>query len=364
MNKITLISNIAPKYREAIYRLIDNTFNCEWYFGYNNTNIENMDLTQLSHVHIVKNRMLLGHWYWQKGVIKQLFRNDTFLITGELFCLSTWLFLFLCRLFHKKRVYLWTHGWYGKETKIKCILKKIYFRQADGIFLYGNYAKQLMLNEGFEGKKLFVIHNSLDYSHQLQLRNAMVETDVFRKHFNNMDKTLIFIGRLTEVKRIDLMFDAVAELKKKGKIYNIVLVGDGVAKERLEGQAKQQGINVWFYGACYDDRLNAELIYNADLCVSPGNVGLTAIHAMTFGCPVLTHNRFDLQMPEFEAIKEGETGAFFAYNDESSLADAIEQWFASHAADRDKVREACYKEIDLSWNPQFQMKVIKSVFDK
>lgn len=39
--------------------------------------------------------------------------------------------------------------------------------------------------------------------------------------------------------------------------------------------------NVWFYGSCYDEQTNAELIYNADMCVAPGNVGLTAIHAMT-----------------------------------------------------------------------------------
>lgn len=68
--------------------------------------------------------------------------------------------------------------------------------------------------------------------------------------------------------------------------------------------------NVWFYGSCYDEQTNAELIYNADMCVAPGNVGLTAIHAMTFGCPVITHSDFKWQMPEFEAIHPGKTGDF------------------------------------------------------
>ena len=60
-------------------------------------------------------------------------------------------------------------------------------------------------------------------------------------------------------------------------------------------------------GECYSEETNAKLIYNADLCVAPGNIGLTAIHVMMFGCPAITHNDFKWQMPEFEAIKSMET---------------------------------------------------------
>ena len=49
---------------------------------------------------------------------------------------------------------------------------------------------------------------------------------------------------------------------------------------------------IWFYGACYDESKLGELIFNADLCVSPGNVGLTAVHSMGYGTPVITHNNF------------------------------------------------------------------------
>lgn len=56
--------------------------------------------------------------------------------------------------------------------------------------------------------------------------------------------------------------------------------------------------------------VNAELIYNADLCVAPGNIGLTAMHAMMFGCPCISHNDFSWQMPEFEAIVPYKTGNF------------------------------------------------------
>lgn len=105
---------------------------------------------------------------------------------------------------------------------------------------------------------------------------------------------------------------------------------------------------------------NAELIYNADLCVAPGNVGLTAMHTMVFGTPVISHNNFPWQMPEFEAIHPGETGDFFEMDNVDSLARTINQWFDSGKS-REEVRHACYHEIDTQWNPKFQIEVIKNL---
>ena len=116
---------------------------------------------------------------------------------------------------------------------------------------------------------------------------------------------------------------------------------------------------IWFYGECYDEKVNAMLIYNADLCVSPGNVGLTAIHSMVFGTPVISHNAFSWQMPEFEAIVPNMTGAFYVYNNQESLVDSISQWFRDNKNKRDEIREKCYKEIDDNWTPVYQMRVIK-----
>ena len=139
--------------------------------------------------------------------------------------------------------------------------------------------------------------------------------------------------------------------------------GDGEARESLEALTRALKLKgqVWFYGACYDEYQLAQLIYDADLCVSPGNVGLTAIHVMMYGCPVITNDDFDHQMPEFEAIQKGRTGEFFKNGDVQSLADTIYSWLHSHSYQRDSIRLTCYKEIDEKWNPYYQMKVIKTV---
>ena len=247
------------------------------------------------------------------------------------------------------------------SNKGKKLMKKVYFGLADGTFLYGNYAKELMIKEGFDANKLFVIHNSLNYEQQLEFRNELSPSNIYYEHFGNNHPILLFVGRLTKVKRIDLLFESLSLLKRQNKEFNVVLIGSGSEEVYLKRLSLKLGMadSVWFYGACYDEKTNAELIYNADLCVSPGNVGLTAIHTLMFGTPVVTHNDFTMQMPEFESIKDQVTGAFFEYNNAQSLAECIDKWFECNSAKRDVVRKECFEEIDNQWNPNFQMNVLK-----
>lgn len=362
--KLSLIFNIAPYYRKRIYQLIDNSYDCNWFFGENKSNIKSMDLNLLKHVTIGQNhKLFLPNIYWQRGVFRFVKMHDaeTYLILGEPICISTWLVLLYLNLFKSTSIYLWTHGWYGKETLMKKFIKRIFFSMVDGIFLYGNYAKKLMIKEGVDGGKLFVIHNSLDYEKQLELRILLRPESLFVEHFCNSSHTLIFIGRLTKEKRLELLIEAIAILRMHKQYFNLVLIGDGDAMKQLKVLASDKKLidNIWFYGACYDEAINARLIYNADLCISPGFVGLTAIHSMMFGTPVITHSNFKYQAPEFEAIKDGITGAFFEMNNVSSLVRTIYRWFNRDGYNRDEIRKNCYDEIDKNWNPKFQIDVIK-----
>ncbi len=97
----------------------------------------------------------------------------------------------------------------------------------------------------------------------------------------------------------------------------------------------------------------------------PGNVGLTAIHALSFGCPIITHNNFAYQNPEFEAIIPGITGDFFEMDNAKDLKNKIEMWTQKDVISRNKTRIEAFKEIDRKWNINYQIKIIKeAVNDK
>ena len=366
MLKLCLIFNTAPLYRESIYCKIDAEYDCKWVFGPKRDDIKEMNYSLLKDVSFYSLKGNASTFCIKRGMMTYLFKKEyqTYLMYPEVHSLTDWVFFFLAfTLFKKKKIYLWTHGWYGKEAMFQSFLKKWLFKHATGIFSYSNYARELMVKNGINANKIFTIHNSLDYDKQLKLREKLHNSDIYKNHFGNNYSTLIFIGRLTKVKKLDMLLDALSQMVKYGEMYNLVFVGDGVEKENLEQRSEDLQIRdlVWFFGACYNEIQNAELIFNADLCVAPGNVGLTAIHTMVFGTPVITHNAFEWQMPEFEAIQEGETGIFFEQDNIQSLINQIRHWFSVKKNKREEVRQACYQVIDATWNPYYQMNVIRKV---
>lgn len=364
--RVCFLMNMAPMYVEPAYTLFDKELNVLWCFGSNDTDIKEMDHKLLKDVVVYKTTKLFGHAYYLKGALSLAFRRDieSYVLIGEPALLTTWILPWLIKIFHPSRqILFWTHGWYGKEGKLKTIIKKIYFLPADIILTYGDRARKLMIYIGFNTSKVYAIHNSLNHDAQVILRNQLNPNSIYKDHFGNNDQVLLFIGRLTPVKQLDMILDAVHILRIKGQNYNVVYVGDGPEREKLESKAKELNLinQVWFYGACYDEKQNADLIFNADLCVAPGNIGLTAMHSLVFGTPALTHNDFRWQMPEYEAIKEGVTGCFFERNSVESLAESISKWFEENKDKRTDVRHACYKEIDENWTPEFELNVLKKV---
>lgn len=364
--RLCCIFNTPSLYRELIYKRIEEEYDCDWYFEDTDNHLKEFDTSQLRHVER-QHTYTVGPFYGVNGLVALLRKKEysQYLMMGHSRNLSTLAFLLLKRFFYpKKRVYLWTHGFYGKETCFERIWKKLLLGSADGLFIYGDYACNIMKEKyGFNESKLFPIHNSLAYDVQLKLRNEIQPSAIYIEHFRNNNPVIVFIGRLMEVKKLHMLVQAIANLKAKGENYNLVLIGDGSEREGLENRVESLGIrnSVWFYGECYDEKINAELVYNADLCVAPGNIGLTSIHVLMFGCPAISHNDFPYQMPEFEAIKEGKTGSFFERDNQESLDAAISGWFSRSDYNRDIIRKACFDEIDTNWNPDYQMKVIKEV---
>lgn len=361
-HKVCFFNRSSIHYRKNIYMLMDKELPCDFYFGDSRPGkIEPIPYELLGHFKGEFHNVSFGSFYWQKGVLKLLKSDYTDLITpGDTYCLSTKVMLFFAKMY-KKNIYLWTHGAYGDEKGFKkwmCIRSKA---KAKGVFLYGEYAKNILVKWGVPEAKLHVIYNSLSYDEQLPLRNSITPSDFYQKHFDNNHPNIVFIGRLTTVKKLDQVLKAVALLKEQGQLYNVTFIGDGTERQGLESLTKELGLenNVWFYGACYDEKQIAEFLYNADLCVSPGNVGLTAMHAMMFGCPVISHDNFPQQMPEFEAIERGKTGDFFKENDINSLAEAIKRWQAS-CGNREEIRKACYKVIDEKYNPHVQIETLRN----
>jgi len=172
---------------------------------------------------------------------------------------------------------------------------------------------------------------------------------------------ILFIGRVTEKKKIDILIGAISKLNQTNISYNLLVVGDVENIEFYKDSNQNYIDGGWlnFYGKSYDIEETGQLIYNSELCISPGNIGLTAIHSLSYGTPVASHNNFNNQMPEVEAIIDGENGFLFKENDIVDLAEKIDTWFSKkHKLNRDEIR----KIVIEKYNPDNQLAIITKRF--
>ena len=203
--------------------------------------------------------------------------------------LSTWISLLICKLRNKKTI-LWTHGFYGNESYIKRCLRIVFYSIGNKYLVYGQRGKKLMVNAGFNENKIFVIYNSLDYDLQKDYFNKYQKNNINRdlNFFRNKKlKTIIFLGRLTSVKKIDQLIKSLKKLNSDMVKFNLLIIGDGPEKSKLKKISKKGVEKGWihFYGKTYEESELSKLIYSSDLMVSPGNTGLNAVlHKLWNSC--------------------------------------------------------------------------------
>ncbi|MDK4806980.1 MAG: glycosyltransferase family 4 protein [Novosphingobium aromaticivorans] len=267
-----------------------------------------------------------------------------------------------------KRVLFWAHGWLRQRPSKVARLRNLYFRLADRVLVYGERAARIAVAEGFPAGHVKTIYNSLDYERaQKSLEKVAGGTDPAGRPqalFADPDRpVLICTARITPLCRFDVLLQAARLLQEGGRPVNVLLVGDGPEKAKLEAMARDLGVSVCFYGACYDEDELARLIYWSDITVSPGKIGLTAMHTLTYGTPAITHGDLDAQMPEVEAIEPGVSGLLFQRNDPVDLARAIGEWL-DRDDDRSATRAACQAVIAQKWNPANQRRLIDLVIDE
>ena len=346
---------------------MEKELNCDFYFGENTlaVKVPKLDYSIFQReVRTLRFSRIASNFYWLHGALKLCFKPyKQYIVTGEPYGVSSWLILIINRIMGKK-TYLWSHGWYGSEGRLRKRVKKLYFNLSNGVFLYGNYAKNLMIQEGISEHKLHVIYNSLDYDRQKELRVGLEKQSVYQEHFANDWPVVIFVGRLRSNKKLELLVEAQHLALERGVYeFNLVIIGEGESRQSLEELAQQFGTarNIWFFGPCYDEEKLARLIFSADLCVSPGNVGLTALHTLSYGTPVITHDNFSSQMPEFESIEAGRSGDFFKEDSARDLCSKIGNWFDAHPEKSDALIENCTRRIDRYFNPHHQIQVLTGV---
>lgn len=301
---------------------------------------------------------------WQPGAVRAATtgRYQALILFADPNFASTWMAAAIARL-RGRPVLFWGHGWLRSEGKAKRIVRGAYFALSHRLLVYAERGLRLGVEAGFAAERITVVYNSLDVARADALIAAIENGDLAPERpqaffADPARPLLICTARLTAKCRFDLLLQAAAALAAQGRPVNVLLVGDGPERACLEAMDKALGVEAHFLGACHDEAVVGPMIYHADLTISPGKIGLTAMHSLMYGTPAITHGDFDAQMPEVEAIEAGVTGAFFRRDDADDLAATIADWL-DRAPPRDQVRTAARAAIHAKWTPQVQARIIE-----
>lgn len=367
-SRVAIVYPFIPHYRKPVFCELEKTGGKFDYVFFADKNSVDKSIKSTADGHgFVFRKASVFHWkglLWQVGLFKVCAGSEfsNFIFLGNPYYISTWFYAGLARLFGK-RVFFWTHGWLAKDKLLKRVLRNLFYRIPHGLMLYGDRAKSIGVEYGFPERSLHVIYNSLDYPAQCRVRfglDALANPrSALPENLQNFPEYFACIARLTEECRFDLAIDALAILNKtEGKRIPLVLIGEGSARELLERHANEKNVELLFLGAIYDEEIIGPVIYNARIVVSPGKVGLTAMHALAYGTPVVTHSEFALQGPEVESIVDRVTGSVFHRGNVLELAFSMSYWVNRERSSAE--RNACIDEIENKYTPKRQVELISA----
>mgnify|MGYP002622627928 CR=1 FL=1 len=196
-----------------------------------------------------------------------------------------------------------------------------------------------LVSRGLEPGVIDVIPNGIDIE---QFTPAPEEKAVSPR--------LVFVGRLKEYKRVDLILQAVARLEAIGIRVDFDVVGKGERESALRAQAEALGLDdrVRFHGfVSEEEKLDFMRRSWIHVLTSPKEGwGISAIEAAACGTPTVASDAPGLR----ESVVDGETGLLVPHGDVDALTGALERLIRDVELRRRLARQARTFAERFSWD--------------
>jgi len=245
----------------------------------------------LQNIHIMKNGLYLCH---QRGLIDWLekFDPDVLIMEANPRYLAT---PQTVRWIHQRRrpVIGWGLGIPPASSGLRSGLRLTFLQQFDAMLAYSRKGRQEYISAGIPAEKVFLASNAAAF----KPKGSIPE---HRSNFDKSPAVVLFVGRLQDRKRVDLLLEACARLDESIKP-RVIIVGDGPERRSLEALAGRIYPRAEFTGDKRGDDLS-DLFRQADLFVLPGTGGLALQQALSFALPAIAAEgdgtQADLVRPE------------------------------------------------------------------
>lgn len=301
----------------------------------------------------------IRRFLWQTGLISPVIRRryDVLVYVGDASYLSTWLSASLARLF-KIPVLFWTIGWHKPESGIRRMFRMTFYQLANHLLVYGDVGREIGVMLGYPSRRMTVIHNSSSEPIPGGAPPGRTLPEFIALLPGSGRPVVTAVIRLNQVKRLDLIIEAVSLLPPGESKPIVLLVGEGPERESLTRLAQSLGVELVVPGQTYDADELAAVYACTTVTVVPSVAGLTVLQSLKYGCPVITHDNAYEQAPEAEAIVRGITGDLYHYGEVADLARKIENWITIQSSRPKETAEACRTVVREVWSASSQATVI------
>lgn len=363
MIKVILIEPVLPHYRKDVFKILSESkeFDLEFIAGKEYQGVKSIKPEKNSVFNYASVKFFGHRFYYLKGAFGYIKskKTDIIISTGVDFHLIHTLIIFFCHRFIKrKKFYWWSHATKGKQGRLGFFIRKIIYKNSTGVMAYNSEGKKNLLKMGISENKIQVVNNSINTEDYGYLNH-----DLFQKKTNSRF-TILYSSRVTEAKKVDLLIKALGIIKSRSQFDFICYIVGGGDIDSLKKLAKEYKVyeNIVFTGEKYG-RDNHEYFLKSHVYVYPGGIGLSILHAMSFGLPVITTDDLISQFPEFELLIPGINGDLYKNNSIEDLADKISIWKSKSETSGNTITKYCIKRIkEIGYLPEEQSrKVIEFV---
>ena len=156
------------------------------------------------------------------------------------------------------------------------------------------------------------------------------------------DNHLVFVGRLIETKKVDLLLEAIIPFMDYYLDVHLTIIGDGSMRSELEEIVSNSGYStrIKFVGALSSERVLKEIAHSS-LLILPSRYdgwGVVINEALSVGVPVIVSDACG----SADIIDHGRNGYIFKSGDIYSLRAVLQSFFAQDVQDRILMRQAVF----------------------
>jgi glycosyltransferase involved in cell wall biosynthesis len=225
------------------------------------------------------------------------------------------------------------HGGDGLRVRILRAARDAELRRAAHVICPSTYLRELALDWGLDPDRVSVLPNPAPVTEP-------VDRDELRRSLGLDGPVLVFAGRLTRQKSLEVALEALA----RNKGVELLLAGEGDERAALERRAQELDLTgrVRFLGPLPRERV-LDLFRAADaalLSSSWENFPHTVVEALAVGTPVLATSAGGVA----EVVYDGRNGLLVPTGDATALAEAVRRFFADEEL-RVRLRQAAAPSV-------------------